>query len=862
VKELQIIFRGEKTLPLTFAFSELEKALAYQNISYSYANYWDAEKVNLLVGDDSGSFTKRVLLQNNLALSAEPESILLAGAVATEKGEISLALGSDDRGIMYAVLEVAERILANGLEAITGFFCEAKTPSLRIRTLGRFIMSFRDDEWFFSEEFWHYYIARLAKNRVNRLQIITGFDTALFSPPYAFLVEVPGFEEVTVDFGVEDNQAQRLKTRDMLRKIIEICHSYSVDFCFGIWQHQPWTDNQKSLVRNMPSYENFAKYCAAGLLEMLRQCPGIDALSFRVNLESGMSSTENPSSTNESFWYGIFDAVKNSGQNITLELRAKGLTDTMIDYVLNLGLEMNIPTKAWCEHVGLPYQMLQMRAEELENIDDLNSTRRYSYDDMLRKPRSVDVQYRLWNYGTTNLFLWGDPAFASRFVKSCVDLEAIGFEFTAPLSLKGGHSAIDGDTWPIHIHPDMLTYKWEDERYWMWYLSFGRMGYDPEDSEEVWKREFRVRFGKYADDMEKLYLFSGKILPLITTAHFPVHPSMHYWPEIYSGAALFFKNNYDPKYVHKPLGYAPFDVCYANALPSDEALFCSIERFVEGEIEGEVPRCYSPLLVREWYRSFAQNVRQYADKLEINGAACSVPEIKASLVDFKMIAELGDFHAWKIGAAYFLCRFQKTDNTDDLLRSYSEMKAARECFSNLSDLGDMYYAPDLVFDAGTSLRRNGTWRDRITNEIDIDIADLKEMILENNKNPEEAPIPMYRSLYKGNAYKEVKSVVPKNWTHGEDLPVQISIEDSAMVSDTMPPFVHYRHINLREGEFLTVPMKREGNSYTATVPGNYLTPAFDLYVYFSIPDQKGQTHIHPGVYHPAHVCPAHIIRIE
>ena len=44
----------------------------------------------------------------------------------------------------------------------------------------------------------------------------------------------------------------------------------------------------------------------------------------------------------------------------------------------------------------------------------------------------------------------------------------------------------------------------------------GRMGYDPQCDPEVWKHEFRERFGPCAEDVEAAYRSASHILPLIT----------------------------------------------------------------------------------------------------------------------------------------------------------------------------------------------------------------------------------------------------------------------------------------------------------------------------------------------------------
>ena len=860
MSSFSIVHRGVKSAPVSFGLSVLEEALAYRNASVQYSNNAENASYNLLVGRFDDSVIAHTLQRAGIESKAEAEAVLINRC----NNGLIIAAGSDDCGVMYALCELADKIRCDGLEALDSLKRELEYPAIKIRTAGRFIMSTRDDEWYFSKNFWDYYTARLAKNRINRFQLITGFDTAYFSPPYAFLVRTPGFEDTIADFLDSDPEQRRAECLSMLRFIGELCHSRGIKLCLGIWQHKPWTDNQRSLVKNIPSDECFAEYCVKGLDVLLHECPEIDALSFRVNMESGMRVEKSiQTDTDESFWLDIINTVKNCGRNVTLELRAKGLTDSMIDYALSSGVDMNVPTKAWCEHQGLPYQMLQMREEELLKRDNLNSSRRYSYDDMLRKSRGYDLQYRLWNYGSTNIFLWGNPYHSASFVKSCIDLEAIGYEFTAPLSLKGGHAIIPDKAWPIHVHPDMINYEWEDERYWMWYLSYGRMGYNPNASCDIWQREFRFRFGKdIAGDMEQAYLNASRILPLVTTAHFPAHPSLHYWPELFAGASLFPQNNYEPKYT-KEGGYIGIDVTYAKAKASDEALFCSIDNYVEGELSGKIPRCYSPLMVRDWYHELAQNTRDAIEGLNKIPNNASLPEVKSSCVDFEMLAEIADFHSHMTATAYHLCHFEKAGDKARLLPAWQSMKAAHKCYSQLSVLGEKYYAPNLQFNAGTATRRCGNWSDWLKNQVSPDLADLEKILLENGIKPTTLIYTdKYESLLPAGASAGIfGDNVPKDCYAGKDLQIKLYHGRQAGISVNTKPVLHYRHINLREGEFLSLQMQRNGESFTATIPGSYLSGEFDLYVYFSIQDIAGNMWLHPGVNHPAEHNPAYIVRV-
>lgn len=855
--KLTIICRGEFAPSARFGLERLESSARGKEVDIDYDSYWNGKGPFLLTGTIQDRFIQIALKRAGIIPENKPEGVILAAGTTDDKRSLIIAAGTDSVGLMYTLCELAQRLEAYGTECLKITENIVRYPAIANRVAGRFLHSERDDSWYFSDEFWDYYTARLAMARINRLHLITGMDSAYMSPPYPFLIKTPGYEEV---IAVTDGnpEKRRIECLNRLRKIGALCHKRGITFCFGCWQQKPWTANQKSLVKNCPDDSCFGDYAQKSIRELISQCPEIDILSFRVNPEAGIRDENGNFDTAQEFWYGMLNAIKSASRRVKVELRAKGLTDSMTKYALSLGLDLTIPTKAWCEHIGLPYQMLQMRQEEMESsMTNESATRRYSYDDMQSIPRSYDLQYRLWNYGSTNVLLWGDPLYASRFVKSCIEGQATGFEFTAPLSMKGGHALIPGEEWPLHIHPDMITYQFEDERYWMWYLSFGRLSYNPEDSPEVWKREMRFRFGEAAEDMEQAYLSSSRILPLVTTAHFPEHPSMHYWPELYGSAALFAENNYEP-WFRKEVSPRRKGSWYANADPSDETLFTSIEKYVEGLLEGQPVHCYSPLEVGDWYYALAARTMESVCRLE---KASDNPEVRASIVDFTMLANLGFYHAYMVQAAYHLCLYYKTGNAESLSPSWVAMYQAHSAFAKVSELGTKYYARNLEFDSGDSTVRNGNWQDRLEYQMNADLKKLKELLTEHEIDCEMPVDSEYHSLVKPFSWPvSLSDDVPESWTAGRDLRVTLSVGERLEKCAGIKAVLHYRNVNMREGRFREILMEEQSDSFTAVIPGEYITETYNLYVYFTCEDLNGNIRIHPGICNQEYTMPVHTVK--
>lgn len=759
--------------------------------------------------------------------------------------------GTDAVGLMYGLLEMAERVRLEGAEAFGNVRNLVDLPDHRIRGLDRFIMGPMDDGWFYSDVFWEYYLDRLARCRFNRFALITGFDTAYLSPPYPYFAKVPGYANVRAA-GLTDKQVQR--NLDRLRRVGRACRRRGIEFVFGIWQQTPWTENQMGQIEGLPKDEGeLADYCTAGLKTLLEECEEIDVIHFRVNHEAGVGDQK----SNEAFWKQLIDAAAIWGSRVKLDLRAKGLTDGMIQHALEQGLDVAVPTKYWCEQTGLPHHLTQMRREELTQLDNLNHSRRYSYANLLRKPRWFDVIYRLWNLGSTTLFMWADPDYVRRFSASCELGNAAGFEVAAPLSMKGGHASIQQKPWPIFDDPDLRSGQWEDERYWLYYLLWGRIGYSSKTGSEVWQRELRARFGERATGpLEDAIWSASRILPLVTAFHMPMHPMLTYWPELSTGAALFAENNYNRRFNGTFYG----DVSYGSTEPSDPGLFYGIDEYTRDRGKGRIKGKYTPLQVRKWLQGFANDVRGAVSQAESNISKRPTPEFRALRLDLLMLADLATYHTEKILAAVALGLSSNSKGADRrryLRMSLQHSVGARAAWIALSERGSGAYHGSLEFNAGRSTARRGQWRDRIP-ELDADLAKLEAMLKDENSPNVPAPEGLAGALAGAETLPRLEVEIPSDWTAGRDLAVVVKTGAIDRFPEGLK--LRYRHTNQLEGAFKSLVMKPIDKGYRGVIPGRYIRKEWDLLLYISGVLSPETVLMYPGLYHPVHPLPYFVVR--
>jgi hypothetical protein len=789
--------------------------------------------------------TQEPVIRNKLGeVSTKPEGVIIRSIRSQNTLIIS---GTDERGLMYALLEVAQHLASEGLRGFDTIEDVEEFPVNSVRGVDRYLMGHLDNEWFFSPSFWQYFSSRLAENRFNRFVLILGFDTAYLTPPYPFLVNVPGFEDVRAVF-----EQERQRNLGQLREIGRLCHDFGLQFFLGTWQQTPWTKVQKNLVENLPSDEDaLAEYCARGMTALLNACDTIDGIQLRVNFEAGVGSQI----SNNAFWMRTVDAVADALRPVKLSIRAKGMSDELLAYARESGLKFEVATKHWCEHTGLPYHLTRMRTEEMTQLDNLNHSRRYSYADMLRKPQKSDVIYRLWNYGSTCLFTWGDPDHARRFSHSC-QMGGNGFEIDAALSLKHGQERLQKEPWSIYDDRSLMSSLWEDERHWFRYLVYGRLGYSTNTSARVWLRELEKRFGhKVAPLLERAYVAAGKVMPLITAAHMPVHPSQIYWPEMSTGAALFGEHNVNTRYGQ---------VTYGSAEPSDPGLFYGIDEYVADLNGHRLKGKYTPLQVAGWFKYLTEEILRCLNQLDALTDWQENFEYHQTAVDLKMNASFARYHAWKIPAAYHLAQHTAGAEVHQLQMAYVCMAAAAEVWLELAQTGAVFHS-NLEFGVGEPTDRHGHWRDRII-EMDRDMARLSAMLEGlpgTSMNVDELAGVMKQAAGEIPARWVQTPDLTADWPHscrsGEDLELVVIGDGSA---GNFLPQLHYRHTNQLEGEFTILEMQSYDGGFRAVIPAAYIDPSWDLLVYITRIDSHRHVTVFPGIYHQEYPAPYHWIKVN
>jgi len=603
--------------------------------------------------------------------------------------DVLLVGGGDDRGLMYALLDVADRVgwAEDAADPLSEVRDASEAPAVSERALSIYTMhpaSF--DQRLHDEKQWAKYLDMLAANRFNTFVFILGYSPSNhLSPPYPFFFDVEGFDEVRAPGMTADQQRRNL---DALNRVIRMTHERGLDFTLGIWDHigrdkLPFPGTPTGLNRS-----NMVPYTKAAIAKLLKVVPDMDAIQFRLHWESGIRREEM-----DDFWPEVFRIIQSTRANIRIDGRAKGLPDSVIDRALELGIDLRITTKYWMEQMGMPFHPTHIHPKNQRD-------RRHGYADLLRYPRRYAMHWKLWNGGTTRVLLWGSPEFARRFAGSTHLYDGEGFEVNEPLATKLAHfpKAAPYDL----LRPEHQYYEYEFERYWHFFQSFGRMGYNPQTPPDVWRRQFEKRFGKEAAPFVERGLHRASwVLPLIVAYSYPYQyfPTLTGWPEM------------------RRQGDLP---TYAGALPSDTQQFQSMDEAARFHLEGKVSAKLHPERSAEWFARLSREVLECVAQAEQRIGKHRSKEFASTMVDLRILAGLASYHSHRARAGFSYGLFKHSRDAHALDDAIRHEASAIEAWAGIAEAAGDVYHDNLMIGRGLS----GHWKDKLA-ELKKDLQKLR-----------------------------------------------------------------------------------------------------------------------------------------
>ena len=153
----QLLACGTESQVVRTGLKIFENALTEKNLSFEHIRFIPeiicGDRPVIVIGT-ANDYTVKVLLEGNgRQIPLQPES---TGCLRlnTRGGKVLLLSGSDERGLLYTLLETARRIGTYGECAVEDAEEYTESPDNQVRCMDRYLLGHLDNEWFMSEEFW------------------------------------------------------------------------------------------------------------------------------------------------------------------------------------------------------------------------------------------------------------------------------------------------------------------------------------------------------------------------------------------------------------------------------------------------------------------------------------------------------------------------------------------------------------------------------------------------------------------------------------------------------------------------------------------------------------------------------------
>jgi hypothetical protein len=315
--------------------------------------------------------------------------------------------------------------------------------------------------------------------------------------------------------------------------------------------------------------------------------------------------------------------------------------------------------------------------------------------------------------GTHRIFPWGDPEFVSRSLKACPLLDAKGYSvepLTAYYPLK------DYYTNTVNVDYDFCNYL--TERDWFWYELWGRLGYDPNTSEQVWIDMFKRRFGDSAGEAAyRMFVHSSRIIPTVFSYRGIGPDHRNIAPEMEWGGPL---------------------QDWVDFMPLEVGSYMNVQDYVDNVINKKHSGRLTPIDVCLYLTQNAAKAVEYGKNAQAAGVSKQgQKEFDYLFTNTQALQALADYYANKLKAAIALQLARKTDNQYYYENLESYLTQYMKDWNRLSEITERAYRPFME-----TLRQKGLyyhWK----NELELfrqDQAFVKKVVSDKKAKPSAPPI--------------------------------------------------------------------------------------------------------------------------
>lgn len=256
-------------------------------------------------------------------------------------------------------------------------------------------------------------------------------------------------------------------------------------------------------------------------------------------------------------------------------------------------------------------------------------------------------------------FRWADPAYARGVIRS----------MPSPGTLDGFLLGAGGAVWGRDIlqRPDAGTQPLTIVKHWLSFMLWGRLGYDPNLSDDVILAEVRRRFpGVDARQLLGAWVAASRVFPAVT-AFFQTAPGPEWFPETCTG---------NPRRT----GFVTVrQLVEGTTRPGSGCV--DLRTWSAAVRDGRAPGGRTPIEVAAGLRKNAEAALDALPSLHAFAAESQDAELARTLLDILAMARLGQYYAAKIEGAAALAVFDRGAEPGTRTRAIRRLESARDAWA-------------------------------------------------------------------------------------------------------------------------------------------------------------------------------------
>lgn len=565
-------------------------------------------------------------------------------------------VGRDAVGAMYGELELAERLRLDGSKVLPLAHPILGAPAVPIRAANLFWILPEPGDlnwWYLDPAFWTDYLDLLAHSRINFLDIhgIYNLANTIFPNALLYLARSKSYPNVGAD------PQSRDRNLAMLNTIIEMAKARGI--AVGLMTYRADTTLTGDPPQQLHDDVALKVYTREAVEDLARRAPGLTRVGFRIG-----------ESARNALWYldTFVAGVRASGTKMGVYTRNWGTTKgEVLSIAAKAGSDFLVEAKYNGEQLGAPYVIEG-------GVMYTNGWKNYSHEDYLEAPAPYGLVFQVRTCSTHRIFRQASFARARRAAATFTMSGAKGFTLEAP------HAFFPQRDY-YHANPGDRFSPWTFRRDELFYSLLGRLSYDLDTPERVFRAQLAARVG--TDGLWESVQAASEIVPWIQQAHTCGPDSRDFAPELEWGGPV--------KYWSTPA---------ANGMPPAGACYSSYHGpFDSFAVAGPFDTAQDLLAHRPTTRlSSLEVARIVLDDVDRARAAAAVKidpanaEARDVARECAALADLGAYFGNKLRAATALAVYDGSANPDYLAAARDLTASADDAYAKLAK-DTSYIAP-------------------------------------------------------------------------------------------------------------------------------------------------------------------------